>query len=67
VELGAAFRDERVELVEEDYAGYGAAGALEDLAESALGFADVLVMMLASCSVVTVQRGGSQGVEQIEA
>jgi hypothetical protein len=42
VELGAALGDERVELVEEDDAGDGAAGALEDLPEGALGFTDVL-------------------------
>lgn len=42
VEFGAALGDQGVELVEEDYAGDGGAGALEDLAESALGFADVL-------------------------
>jgi hypothetical protein len=47
VEFGAALGDEGVELVEEDDAGDGGAGTLEDLAEGALGFADVLEMWLA--------------------
>jgi hypothetical protein len=42
VEFGAAFGYEGVELVEEDDTGNGRAGALEDLAEGALGFTDVL-------------------------
>ena len=43
MQLGAALGDERVEFVEEYYAGYGAACALEDLTQGALGFADILV------------------------
>lgn len=42
VEFGAALGGEGVEFVEEDDAGGGGAGALEDLADGALGFADVL-------------------------
>jgi hypothetical protein len=42
VEFRAALGDESVELVEEDYAGNGGARTLEDLAEGALGFTDVL-------------------------
>lgn len=42
MEFGAAFWDEGVEFVEEDDARDGGAGALEDLAEGAFGFADVL-------------------------
>jgi hypothetical protein len=42
VQLGGALGDEGIELVEEDDTRDGGAGALEDLAEGALGFADVL-------------------------
>lgn len=42
MQLCAPFWDEGVEFVEENDAGDGGAGALEDLAEGAFGFADVL-------------------------
>jgi hypothetical protein len=42
VQLGGALGGQGVELVEEDYAGCGAAGARKDLADGALRLADVL-------------------------
>jgi hypothetical protein len=42
MQLGGALGDKGVELVEEYHAWHGAAGAHEDLAQGALGFADVL-------------------------
>lgn len=47
MQFGATFGDEGVELVEEDYARDGGTGALEDLAEGAFGFTDILDVVLA--------------------